>query len=681
MPAAADIAPIAGIPLRQRLILDHLLAAKEDVTAGELARIIGTSVRTVRRDLPEIESFLRPYRLTLQKKAGAGLRLNGSAANREALSHELPTSSIASVRPSDRQAWLACTLLAVTEPVKLHALASELHITITTAGHDLDTLDPWLASYHLTLQRRRGWGVALEGTETDRRNAIIDLFFSQFDEPARLALFEGQTSPAPTAGDTFLRPAWLLISPGHFHTTTRLLRELEQAHPLALEPAARLEFALHVALTLERVGTGRVCEPAAVAAAPTPAIDALAERLGAALRAPLPPTERARLSLLLQGAAEPAATTEPALLPLLERFLLACDARFGVPLSADPNLLDGLLSHLTRTLQRLRNRLPIRNPLLPEIRENYRELFTLVRAAADQVFLDPTLPDTEIGFLVLHVGSALERRRHRRWRALVVCSAGVGTSRMLASRLRTELPEIEISDLLAWQDAAAIDPASYDLVLSTIPLDWPRERYLVVSPLLQEKDVREINAHLERLASQQRISRPLLPGPDPAATRLSQAQRQVACSDALLHGWRIHRLAAHGGPLLALLPAICQPLLANGTLLNASIAATQLAARIGQSSLIIPDSRLAFLHARDAGIARPSITLHRLAQPLIVHGTVVDQCLLMLAPLKLHRAEVAVLSRISSLLMETATIEILTRGDETATREHLARELQQLHRE
>jgi mannitol operon transcriptional antiterminator len=680
VPAATTIAPITGILLRQRLILDRLLTATDDVTVGELARMVGISVRTVRRDLPEIEGFLRPYRLSLQKKAGTGLRLNGSAAQRKALRHNLPSSSIASVRPSDRQAWMACSLLAAADPVKLHALASELRITITTAGHDLDTLETWLASYHLTLQRRRGWGVALEGTEADRRNAIIDLFFSQFDEPARLSLFDEHAHLAPTAGDTFLRPAWLLISARHFRTTARVLHELEQARLLALEPAARLEFALHVALMLERTGTGRICEPAAAAPA-SPLLDALADRLGAVLAAPLPAAERARLSPLLQGAAEPVVTDEPAVLPLLQHFLLACDTRFGAPLSADPVLFDGLLSHLTRTLQRLRNYLPIRNPLLQEIRENYRELFTQVRAATDQVFTDPALPDTEIGFLVLHIGSALERRRHRRWRTLVVCSAGVGTSHMLASRLRTELPEIEIVRLLPWQDAVAVDPVSYDLVLSTIPLDWPRERYLMVSPLLQEKDVREINAFLARLAEQARTSRSPLPGADPVAARLDHAQRQAACIDALLHGWRIHSLPAHSGPLVALIPAICQPLVANGTLLDSSVAATQLAARAGQGSLVVPGSRLAFLHARDAGVARPSITLHRLAQPLIVRGTAVDQCLLMLAPLKLHRAEVAVLSRISSLLMEPATIDALAHGDETATRDHLTGALRPLSRD
>jgi mannitol operon transcriptional antiterminator len=677
VPALPDIARITGIPLRQRLIMDHLLAATADVTTGDLAEIAGTSVRTVRRDLPDIEDFLRPYRLTLQKKAGAGLRLNGSASNREALRHELPSSSIASVRPSDRQAWLACTLLAAVEPVKLHMLASELRITITTAGHDLDTLEAWLASHRLSLQRRRGWGVALAGAEIDRRNAIIDLFFSQFDEPARLALFNEQARAGPTPAEIFLRPAWLLISLQHFQATARVLREVEQVHPLDIEPAARLEFALHVALTIERVGCGRICEPMP-AASVAPVIDELADRLGSTLRAPLPPVERGRLALLLHGAVEPA-PAEPDLLPLLQRFLLACDARFGAPLSADPTLLDGLLLHLTRTLQRLRTRLPIRNPLLQEIRENYRELFVLARAAADEVFTDPALPDTEIGFLVLHVGSALERRRHRRWRTLVVCSAGVATSRMLASRLRTELPEIEITDLLSWQAALAVDPASYDLVLSTVPLDWPRERYLVVSPLLQEKDVREINAHLGRLAGQLRNLPPVLN--DPSASRQAYAQREANAITALLHSWRIHLLAPHDGPLVDLIPAICHPLVTNGTLLDASIATGQLMARVRQSSLVIPNSRLAFLHARDAGIARPSITLHHLGRPLIVHGTAVDQCLLMLAPLKLNRAEVAVLSRVSSLLMETTTIEALTVGDEVSTRDYLQRELIALNRQ
>lgn len=680
MSAASVIAPIASIPLRQRHILDYLLTAAHDVTTQDIAHLVDTSVRTIRRDLPEIEQFLRPYRLTLQKKAGTGLRLNGTVADREALRHDLPTSSIASIRPSDRQAWLACTLLAASEPVKLHALACDLQITITTVGHDLDSLEPWLASYHLSLQRKRGWGVTLEGHEEDRRNAIVDLFFAQFKEPARIALFDEEAGSAPTAADLLLRPAWLLIAADQFRTTACLLRQLEETHPLSLEPAERLEFCLHIALLLERVGSGRLCEPAATPAAAlsdfvSATITALVSILEAELSTSLPAAEIDRLALLLRGAAEPLAIPEPELLPLVQHFLLECDTRVGAPISTDPTLLDGLLPHLTRALQRLRNRLPIRNPLLQEIRENYQTLFTSVRSAADRVFTVNPLPDTEIGFLVLHVGSALERRRHRRWRTLVVCSAGVGTSRMLASRLRTELPEINIADLLSWQDAARIDSRSYDLVLSTIPLDWPHDRYLVVSPLLQEQDVRKITAHLTRLAALPRESLHPILGTDLARTKLDHDQRQTLCIHNLLHEWRVHALPDHDGPLAALLPAICQPLVANGTLLDVGTIAAQLTARIGQSSLVIPDSRLAFLHARDAGIARASISLHRLARPLIVHGTVIDQCLFMLAPLKLHRVEVGVLSRVSSLLMEPATIEILARTDELASRDYLSRQL------
>jgi mannitol operon transcriptional antiterminator len=672
---------LAGISLRLRLVLDCLLAAVADITAHDIARIVGTSVRTIRRDLPEVESVLQSYRLNLRRKAGAGLRVDGPPADRDRLRRDLPVSAIASIRPSDRQAWLVCTLLAAADPVKLHALASDLRITITTVGHDLDTLAPWLASYHLTLLRKRGWGVMIAGAEADCRNAIVDLFFAQFPEPARLALFDPAVRPSPSAGDRILRPAWLLISPARLHATAVLLHELEQVHPPGLEPAERLEFAFNVALVLERASRRRFCAPLPAsppaADSATRVLEWLAPRLTAALALPLPAAELDRLALMLRGAAEPFAAPAAEILPLCQSFLAECALRFGAPLGADPALLDGLLPHLTRTLQRLRSQLPIRNPLLAEIRESYAALFAGVRAAADRVFTAPLLPDTEIGFLVLHLGSALERRRHHRWRALVVCSSGIGTARMLASRLRTELPEIEIRDLLAWPEAARLNPAAYDLVLSTIPLDWPHEHYLVVSPLLQEKDVRDIQAALAR--------RPALPvtgasasGDDGAALgQLDHHRRQAACALALLRDWRIHQVPPHEGPLAALLPVLCEPLVANGTLADSDLPIAQLSARIAQSSLVIPGSRLAFLHARTTGISHASLTLHRLARPLALgDSSVIDQCLLMLAPAKLHRAEVTVLSGISSLLMDPGTLDLLAHGDETATRSHLARQLE-----
>lgn len=253
-----------------------------------------------------------------------------------------------------------------------------------------------------------------------------------------------------------------------------------------------------------------------------------------------------------------------------------------------------------------------------------------------------------------------------------MCPAGVGTSRMLASRLRTELPEIEIVGVRPAQEAAALDPADCDLILSTIPLSVPGRRHLVVSPLLLEKDVRAIT---ETLASLDPLP-PSAAGERDALARLDRGRRQAAFALELLRRWRVLALDAPARRLADLVPALCAPLVADGTLAGSAAVVTQLAERIGRSPLVLPGSHLAFLHARDLGVARPSLTLHRLARPLRhTDGTEIRQCLLMLAPVKLHRTEVAVLSRLSSLLMEPATLATLAQGSEAESRAYFAHQL------
>lgn len=53
----------------------------------------------------------------------------------------------------------------------------------------------------------------------------------------------------------------------------------------------------------------------------------------------------------------------------------------------------------------------ISNPLLENIKEDYAELFEVVKQAVEQTLVNRDVPEEEIGYLVLHFGSALNDKK------------------------------------------------------------------------------------------------------------------------------------------------------------------------------------------------------------------------------------------------------------------------------
>ena len=84
----------------------------------------------------------------------------------------------------------------------------------------------------------------------------------------------------------------------------------------------------------------------------------------------------------------------------------------------------------------------INNPMLNEIQKDYSDLFEIVDEAVSEVFPELTFPEDEIGFIVLHFAAALISAENFHLRTLVLCSSGIGTSKILATNLKKHFPEI-----------------------------------------------------------------------------------------------------------------------------------------------------------------------------------------------------------------------------------------------
>ncbi|MNI22427.1 Transcriptional regulator MtlR [compost metagenome] len=114
----------------------------------------------------------------------------------------------------------------------------------------------------------------------------------------------------------------------------------------------------------------------------------------------------------------------------------------------------------------------------------------------------------------------------------------------------------------------------------------------------------------------------------------------------------------------------------SGVVGDADILLERLLERERMASQVIPDTGLALFHTRSSHVHMSSLTLYRLSQPVLLEGgTEVRVILLMLAPRRLSRESLEVLSEISALLLNSELVKLLEERTEPEIRRYLSSEL------
>lgn len=180
-----------------------------------------------------------------------------------------------------------------------------------------------------------------------------------------------------------------------------------------------------------------------------------------------------------------------------------------------------LLAHLRLTIKKYQLQIPSPNPLLVQMKVNYPEIFTVVYRMADLFHRRTGIPldEDEIGFIAIHIAANVEEcNRLRSKRALIVCNTGQGAARVLQSRIRNNIPRLEIRGTLSALDAENMDALSdVDFVISTVALPQLEKPVFQVSPIISAAEIDRISRYLNgHLAI-----------PDPRQLAQDQQSRQV----------------------------------------------------------------------------------------------------------------------------------------------------------
>ncbi len=160
-----------------------------------------------------------------------------------------------------------------------------------------------------------------------------------------------------------------------------------------------------------------------------------------------------------------------------------------------------LLEHNLSLFPRIKNNMQIYNPLTESIRQNYPEIFKMVQifTAENLLLNDNKIKDDEIAFLATHFLTAVSREKQSElsvYRAAVFCNYGLATGNLLAENLKQFFP-IDVIAVLSVNELYLLDKLDVDIVFSTSPIETQNFPSLVIDPIMNNKNRRNISRFLE----------------------------------------------------------------------------------------------------------------------------------------------------------------------------------------
>lgn len=164
-----------------------------------------------------------------------------------------------------------------------------------------------------------------------------------------------------------------------------------------------------------------------------------------------------------------------------------------------------LENHIVYLVQRLLNQIYLPNALLNDIQVEYESIFRAVCESSVYVSKEFSLPEIsrdESGFISLYFAKYIELER-KKINAYIVCTTGIGTSELIAVKIRKSFPTINIVGITsntAIQKIVECMDEQIDLLITTIPISQKLDIPIVlVSSILTSRDIESVNHFLEEM--------------------------------------------------------------------------------------------------------------------------------------------------------------------------------------
>ncbi|MFV5932821.1 BglG family transcription antiterminator [Staphylococcus warneri] len=486
---------------REKEIIELLIKYHgQYVTIYDIAQQLAVSSRTIHRELKHVESYIDTFSIELERVNKKGIRLKGLNQDIQALKLEMTQQQTLDLSVEEQKVIILYALIQSKHAVKQYSLAQEIGVSIQSLTKLLDDLEQDLALYQLSLTRKRGEGVILNGTESKKREFLSQLMVNNLNSTSVYSIIENHF-----VYQSLHQSQQSLVDLDRIFKVERILMDYLGQLPYSLTESSYLTLTVHIVLSITRMQNNEYVSlnddiyQSVKDTFEHEIASEIAKHLEHLYDVQFNQAEITFITIHLRGSKRK--DTKDTLFEdkkseqKIKSFVQKVEEISGQYFDDKDTLINGLSLHINPAINRLESNIETYNPLTDMIKYKYPRLFDNVSKALRVVWPDLIFPESEVAFIVLHFGGSIKNQGHKFLNILVVCSSGIGTSRLLATRLEQVFSEIERITQASVSDLNVLDLSSYDGIISTVNLDIDRP-FLTVNPLLPDSDIGYVSSFL-----------------------------------------------------------------------------------------------------------------------------------------------------------------------------------------
>lgn len=486
-------------------ILELFDTERKVLDSASMAALIGVSSRTIRNDIKEANAFLREYGGEILAETGIGYTLKVYDEHRYEAFKEAQSSEgrkdwlknhIIPSDHNDRISFIIAELLlnslherAITES----ELADELFISLSTLKKYMKDIKKSLRRFGVEITADRMNGIAIKGDEAQIRYCISEYIFNSNDL-------------VDLAQNQFYQE---LFSLEEIEQVKQIILKVILKYDIHLTDIAFKNLLIHVIITMKRADGKNTTEysraemlsleESVYFSVAHEIINIILKQLHVDITNEVYYLTQHFVSSKKLLGNEENTEVKREYQGLVDGILAKIQADIGIDLSTDEELISGLMIHLGAAVNRLKFNMNIRNEILAPIKKNYPLAFEMAVIASKVLTKQEKLRtnENEMGFLAIHFGAALERRKcnaKTAMTAIIACGTGLSTAMFVKSRLQRKFgKQLQILKVSPLYEITEEIVKSVDFVFTTVPIRGIHsEKIIPVEPILTEEDLGKI---------------------------------------------------------------------------------------------------------------------------------------------------------------------------------------------